>query len=67
MFKLICDLVVDPEFVDAEATFYQEQCQQFDEGEENKLEYTQIHEKFILILEQLIEARLKEQHGLSDE
>ena len=64
MFHLICDLIATPEFVDAESTFFQEYSDKFEDSEENKLEYSQIHEKFILILEQLIEAKLKEFKGI---
>ena len=40
----------------------------FDENEENKLEYTNVYQDYVLLMEQLIDVTLKnETHGHSEE
>lgn len=48
--------MVDPEFNESQLNFYTGNCQVFTDDEENKHEYKDIHEQYILLLEQAIEA-----------
>ena len=48
--------------------FYEKHTDTFDENvEENKHEYKAIYEEYVDITEKVIEARLKEQHGVTDD
>jgi ADP-ribosylation factor 2-binding protein len=63
IFKSICDLVVKPEFQEDQQAFFDKYSDQFDPNEENKLEYTPIYEKYVEIVEKIIEAKLKDEYG----
>ena len=47
--------------------FFDKNCQIFSEEEENKLEYTNVYEAYVKLMEQLIEMNLKEKYSVSDE
>lgn len=62
IFKTIRNLMTDAQFVHSNTEFYLKNCQLFDESvEENKHEYKDIHEEFIMIQEQVIQSRVQEQ------
>jgi hypothetical protein len=60
IFDCISELIIKETFSSATTEFLKENCNKFEEGEENKLEYTAIHESYVKILEDLIETRLYE-------
>jgi ADP-ribosylation factor 2-binding protein len=66
IFKSICDLVVKPEFLEDQQAFFDKYSDQFDPNEENKLEYTPIYEKYVEIVEKIIEAKLQDNYGHTD-
>ena len=68
IFKHITSIIIDPEFNVAIQDFYEKHTDTFDENvEENKHEYKAIYEEYVDITEKVIEARLKEQHGVTDD
>ena len=67
IFDSICELVTKPEFTEDQMAFYQQKCHIFIEEEENKLEYTQVYEQFVEIMERTIEAKLTTEYNYSDE
>ena len=67
IFKSISEMIVKPEFMDDQRDFYDKYHSQFDPEDENKLEYTPIYEKYVEIMEKLMEAKLKGQYGFTDE
>ena len=61
IFAQICELTANTDFLEAQAQFMEENHQTFEVGvEENKLEHTTIHEKYIYICEKYIDLTLKE-------
>ena len=60
IFKQICDIVVQPDFSDARFQFFEKNKETFEDCEENKLEHTNIFKDYIMILEQIIETKLRE-------
>lgn len=60
-------MVVKTDFQQDQRDFYDKYHTQFDPEDENKLEYTPIYEKFVEIMEKLIEAKLKAEYGYTDE
>jgi len=67
IFDHISDLIAQEDFIEAQETFMEANCKAFEDDEENKHEYKQIYEEYLLIIDRLIEAKLKEEHGISDE
>jgi ADP-ribosylation factor 2-binding protein len=63
IFRSIEGFIADTEFGDAQFTFFEKVKDKFDEGEENKLEYTSIFEEYVYIVENLIDAKLKEKYS----
>ena len=61
IFNKICDVVTDQEFNEVQMNFFQNNCQEFDEEDENKLIYQTIHQEYVHILENSIEVNLLEQ------
>lgn len=59
IYKEICDIVLDQQFTAAQAEFLEANYKPFDDTDENKLEYTEIHGSFMYILEEIIETQLK--------
>mmetsp|Transcript_8513 Transcript_8513/g.14340 ORF Transcript_8513/g.14340 Transcript_8513/m.14340 type:complete len:158 (-) Transcript_8513:633-1106(-) len=63
IFKSLCDQVAQVEFQEQQFEFFEMHKGKFEEGqEENQLEHTQVHEQYVYILDQLIEAKLREQY-----
>ena len=62
IFAKICDLVIDPEFNEGQVNFFSKHCSKFTDDEENRHDYKDIHEEYITILEQAIEAVLKQSY-----
>ena len=63
-------MVIEPEFTEDQYAFYEQYHTQFDTADpndENKLEYTPIYEKYVEIMEKIMEAKLKGQYGYTDE
>ncbi len=52
------DIIMDPEFVTLTNDFCRMYCQEFEEGEENKLSYTSIHAAYCDTVETYVERRL---------
>ena len=65
IFGSICDLVVKPDFLDGQQEFISQYHSVFDIQDENKLEYTQIYERYVEALERLIEHKLQQDYGYS--
>ena len=58
VFKTISDLVMGSEFNTASVEFMQKHMNVFEDTDENKLEYSTIHEEYIQILEGTIDSKL---------
>lgn len=65
IFNSISDLVVKPEFLEDQQSFNAKYIDQFDEADENKLEYTGIYEQYVEIMEKIIETKLKDDYSYS--
>lgn len=63
VFKDICDYVVDATFLQAQHEFLMKNVNVFEDTDENKLEYTEIHGQYVYIMEELIEAKLREKYS----
>ena len=60
IFQSISDIVIQQDFTDAQHMFFEKNKDTFEDTEENKLEHTTIFQDYLCILEQIIEAKLKE-------
>ena len=60
IFKAISELMALPEFKEASFKFFEKNKGTFEDTEENKLDHTDIHRDYVAIMEQIIEAKLKE-------
>lgn len=49
---------MDPEFSSLSNSFCQSHCQEFEESDENKLEYTNIHAEYCEVVETYIERKV---------
>lgn len=63
IYQKICEAVVDPDFNEGQMNFFTKNCLKFTDDEENRHEYKEIHEEYISILEQAIEAQLKQTYS----
>jgi len=63
IFKMVSEIVQDDEFTNAQNAFFDKNKEPFEETEENKLEYTQIFEQYVTILEEIIAVKLKEKYS----
>ena len=63
IFALICEYGADSEFQNAQQQFLFDNKDKFEDVEENPLEYTTIHESYVEILNNLIDAKLKEKYS----
>jgi hypothetical protein len=52
-------LITHADFTEGQVQFFSANCEKFADDEENKHEYKEIHEEYIVNLEQAIEAVLK--------
>ena len=66
IFDYVCDLTTKPEFCQAQNMFYDQYADKFEEEEENKLEYTDYHEAYIKIMDEVIDAKLREKYSIED-
>ena len=62
IFKSLSDYIADVEFSKAQCNFFEKINHKFEDSEENKLEYTSIFEEYVFIVENIIEAKLKENY-----
>ena len=60
IFKEIADQIVKVDFTNDRFEFFKKHSDTFEDTEENKLEYTPIHEAYIYILEKMIEENLSQ-------
>lgn len=58
IFDEIAKLLMLDDFTNAQKTFFNKHKDSFTDDEENKLEYTQIFEAYVQILEEIIAANL---------
>ena len=63
IFKVICEYLTLEEFQSAQHDYLGAHMGRFEETEENKLEYTTIHEGYIFILEEIIFAKIKTEYS----
>ena len=63
IYHKICNIVTDPEFNEGQLNFFTANCVLFTDDEENKHEYKDIHEQYILLLEKAIEVQLKQEYS----
>lgn len=63
IYAKICDLILDPEFNEGQINFFEKNCKQFTDDEENKHIYKEIHEEYIKILELAIEVQIKQTYS----
>ena len=47
--------------------FFDKNCDIFVDQDENKLEYTAVYEKFLKLIEELIENEVKERYAVNEE
>jgi len=66
VFNKICEIVLQPDFSDARFQFFEKNKNTFEDCEENKLEHTNIFKEYIMILEQIIETKLREDFSDDD-
>lgn len=59
IFRAIIDLMAQAEFKEASFQFFEKNKDTFEDTEENKLSHSDIHKDYIMIMEQIIEAKLK--------
>ena len=65
IFNVICEQLTRAEYKDAQYSYLTKHASKFDDTEENKLEYTTVHEGYIYLLESVIDTKLQE--SFSDE
>ena len=58
IFNALCEYMADGGFQSTQTEFMEHHYKTFDPEEENKLEYTNIHDAYIQILETVIEQQL---------
>ena len=63
VFKMVSEIVQEDDFTNAQHAYFEKNKESFEDTEENKLEYTQIFEQYVTILEEIIAARLKEKYS----
>ena len=60
---MVSEHIQEDEFTSAQHAFFEKNKEPFEDTEENKLEYTQIFEQYVTILEEIIAAKLKEKYS----
>jgi len=63
IFNDLCDLVTQADFQNAQVEFLQQHAPKFENTDENKLEYTEIHSQYVYILDEVIEANMKKKYS----
>ena len=56
IFEMICELLTHVDYKNAQFDYLTKHAMKFDDEEENKLEYTTIHEGYIYLMESIIDA-----------
>ena len=59
IFKEIIELVTQADFTEGQMDFFRKNCQVFEDNEENKHEYKELHEEYIVLCETAIDAVIK--------
>ena len=59
IFKEITELVTEADFTKGQLDFFETNCQAFTDDEENKHEYKELHEEYIVLCETAIDAVIK--------
>ena len=59
VFKEIIELVTQADFTEGQMDFFRKNCQVFEDNEENKHEYKELHEEYIVLCETAIDAVIK--------
>ena len=68
IFKNIGEIITTQEFNTANADFFSLNASKFDDNaDENKHEYMQLFEQYVSMADKILEAKLKQDHGVSDE
>ena len=67
IFDLICDYITSPDFQLAQQNFIDQHKAKFTDQEENKLEWTPIHEGYIFIMEQMIDLKVTDGKHTEDQ
>ena len=62
IFNEIASLITQADFMKSQDEFFKKNQDIFEDTEENKLEYTEIYTEYVYILEEIIEANLKEKY-----
>ncbi|KAG4106763.1 ADP-ribosylation factor-like 2 binding protein [Neocallimastix lanati (nom. inval.)] len=60
------DIILDDEFTTLQEKFFKENCEVFEEGEENKLIYTEIFDNYTEKIENYLDTKLKQQFSWFD-
>mmetsp|Transcript_40337 Transcript_40337/g.61555 ORF Transcript_40337/g.61555 Transcript_40337/m.61555 type:complete len:106 (+) Transcript_40337:40-357(+) len=63
LFKDLCDHLAQADFQAAQSEFLQKHADKFEDTDENKLEYTDIHQQYVYILDEVLEANLKSKYS----
>ena len=58
IFGLICNLITAEDFQTGQVNFFEKNCQVFTDDEENKHEYKNIHESYIALIDDILEAAI---------
>ena len=56
------DIITQQEFAKTQQEYFEKNAKLFEDTEENKLEYTNIHTEYVYILDTVVEANLKEKY-----
>ena len=68
IFQSIVTITTSPDFQKGQQEFYHKKKDIFNEDEENKLEYTDVYQDYVHLMEQILDVQLKsETHGHSEE
>ena len=66
IFEAISKQIVNLTFINSQAEFFKKHAQTFIDADENKLEYTQIYEAYVYILESIIEIELQKTFSIEE-
>ena len=59
IFNTLVDLVTSDSFQTSQAEFFEKHKDQFTDDEENRLEYKEIYENYVFIVDQVIDTKLQ--------
>ena len=62
IFEALVDIITQQEFAKTQQEYFEKNAKLFEDTEENKLEYTNIHTEYVYILDTVVEANLKEKY-----